>query len=171
MYRLTGCYSYYNLNENSPCRLSVRVRKTAPKSSNNPALSPLLVVSGSRPRRTGRGFSDPARSRSIFPCFRLFSLSLSPGWRRGVMKLVYQTLTTVPARRNRPNPSVVLETRPTVTCCTCPVSTQSEQEKTPCVIKGGGWWRKSCKISFRMNNINNNKEVIKLKFIVVFKAE
>lgn len=88
--------------------------------------SPLWAVSGSRPRRTGTGCSDPARSHSIFPCFSLFSLFVR--WlktrriKAGVLNADSQLY-----QRNRQKPSVVLDSRPTATCYTCPVSSQSEQ--------------------------------------------
>lgn len=58
---------YYAMSRNSNCRQSVgrRQRKAASITEH----SPLWVVSGSRPRQTDRGYSGPARSRSIFPYF------------------------------------------------------------------------------------------------------
>lgn len=166
--RLTGCslspQNYVlllrNTIENSPHRLSGC--NSEANGTKNPTLSPLWVVSGSRPRRTGRVCSDPARSRSIFPCLGLFSLSLSAGWRRGGMKLVWQlnqlggTFRTLQSCRPDPRLRVVR----------VPFPANQSKRKHLYVIKRGGWWRKGL-----INRFGLKMYLIKFKCIIVIRAE
>lgn len=67
----TACHvrtCYYAMSGNSNSRQSVGRQQKAASITER---SPLWVVSGSRPRQTDRGYSGPARSRSIFPYFDL----------------------------------------------------------------------------------------------------
>lgn len=145
-----------NTIENSPCRLSVRLYQC---NTNNPPITQHSHLSGwcQGPVHVEQAEDVPIWREAV----QFFHVSVYFLWVCPLAKDVAEwnrslkTLTVKPARRNRPNPSVVLETDSRLRVVRVLFPANQSRRKHTYVIKRGGWRRKGLKIRFCLKIYSN----------------